>query len=449
MRKILVSEIAQRFIRYYQDQGFEVQSRCSLLDPSLPMTFVMSAGRMHIDRAIENGEYRPEERYVLLQPCFRHYDLEKVGRSLSHLSLFEMAGAYCFGKPGRKEMLEKIWHFLRGELGIPRERLWVTYFAGGELDEYQFQADTETVQVLEKIGVSASQIVGLGVETNLLKEGGISGKKRFCKCGAMVEFFFDRGLEGHDGHICQPGCACERFIEIANTLFIYSQFDQETQTLQPFSTPFAETVIGIERIAMSLQEGSSVFETVRLNSLIELIQSYHHETAFLDVKQQVESERVVVDHIRALVFLVADNAPPPGKGGRAWIIKKLVRGVLTHQKVLAIVQTDFILNLIDTVLNLYKNQYPELKKARSTLLEYFEEESKCFENTLSAGCHHLDKIIRESANNLLNGRQVLELVKRYGFPFPLLEKKLAQMGINFDKQKYREAYTNWQQMSQS
>ncbi len=439
-------DIGRRFILYYQDHGFKSVPRCSLLDPSLPMTFVMSAGRIHIDNAIAHGQYRTGDSYVLLQPCFRHYDVEKVGPNPVHLSLFEMAGAYYFGRVSRESMLRKVWRFLTEELGFRRERLWATYFAGGDVEGYHFEADPEALRALRKIGCLASQIVGLGVEDNLLKQGaGISGKRRFLKCGAMVELFFDRGAQFCCGSTCQPGCKCERFVEISNTLFIYWQFDQVTQSLHPIKTPFTETVIGIERAAMALQEGMSVFDTVGLAALVKLVRSSYHGTAFLNAEQQARSERVIADHIRALLFLVADGAPSPGKCGRQRIVKLLIRGILTHQKILGTLQNNFIQNLINTAFDFYQHQYPHLNSGRSILLNYFDNESKRFEKTLVVALHKLDQVIGSNGNDPINGQQAIGLVKGYGFPLPLLQQRLHSRGIHLNEYEYHEAYAHWRQ----
>ncbi len=440
-------EIGQRFIRFYQSCGFEVLPRGSLLDPSLPMTFVGSAGLTQIESAIEEGEDRSGERYALLQQCFRHFDLEKVGQSPVHLSLFEMAGAFAFGEEHKGDALRKIWSFLTNELGLGKNQLWVTYFAGGELGERQFGADTETFQAWNDIGLSQTQIVGVGIEVGFWKQGGgLSGKERFRKCGPTTEIFFDRGLQYRCGPTCQPGCKCGRFIEIANVLFISLQFDEATQSVRLLVTPFAETVIGVERVAMAVQKKSSVFEIENFASLLKVVKGCRESTTSCDSFNVATNERIIADHIRALLFLVTDGAPRPKKGGQSRIIRTLIRGILTHQKILGITRTEFISILVDAVLDLYQKQYPDLIKGQTRLLEYVEMEKRSFEKTLSACYQQLNKVLRLCVNNSINGRQALELVKRYGFPLPLLAMELSKLDISFNQQEYWQAYTHWRQM---
>lgn len=434
-------DIGQHFVDYYHKRGYQVLPGGSLLDPSVPMTFVGSAGLSQIETAVERGEDRTGERYVLLQTCFRHFDLEKVGRSPVHLSLFDMGGAFSFGQLNKEATLRRIWDFLISELGLPGQWIWATYFAGGELDRHYLEADGETLQAWHDIGLSSSHLVGLGIQGSFWKQGGgLSGQDRFRKCGPTTELFFDRGPEWGCGPECRPGCRCGRFIEIANVLFIHSQIDQLSGSLNPLITPFAETVIGAERVAMCRFGKSSVFDLEPLASLIEFVRSRGQGT---DPSGDIRSEQVIADHIRALLFLAADGAPPPGKGGQARIMRMLIRGLLTHKKVLGITEASFVANLIDITLELYQAQHPNLKGGRGRQLSYFAMESERFEQTLAAGYRQLDRVTQKRETAAISGQQALDLVKGHGLPLPLLELTLDQRGIEFDHREYWEAHSRW------
>jgi len=437
-------DIGQRFLRYYQDNGFKLLSATSLLDPSVPMTFVMSAGLGQIEELAKQGNQNGN-RYVLLQECFRHFDLDKIGKSNVHLSLFEMPGAFSFGQESREETLKRIWLFLTEELGFDRRQLWATYFAGGEILGHQLDADGETYRAWQRIGLPSYRLVALGMDDNFWKQGtGISSGEILRKCGPTTEVFFDRGPEWSCGPNCRPGCRCNRFIEFVNSLFIFSRVDEKTQSLVTLDEPFTETVIGDERAAMLLQGKSSVFEIESIAPLIELVQSFYEEKPS-DTVDSVRSERVIVDYIRALVFLTADGAPAPGKGGRHRIMRMLIRGVLTHQRVLGVADPDFVLSLTDATIELYRSDYPEIKEGHTRLLTYLATEGERFEKTLSAGCRQLDRLIQRKGNGSISGEQALKLVKNYGFPLPLLEVTLAQKDIQFSRQEYGQALTRWRQ----
>ena len=437
-------DIGQRFLRYYQGDGFKPLSGTSLLDPSVPMTFVMSAGLGQIEELAEQGSQKGN-RYVLLQKCFRHFDLDKIGKSNVHLSLFEMPGAFSFGQDSREETLDRIWRFLTQELGFDQSRLWATYFAGGEILGHQLDTDEETYQAWQRIGLPSPRLVALGVDDNFWKQGtGISGGQVLRKCGPTTEVFFDRGPEWSCGPDCRPGCGCDRFIEFVNSLFIFSRVDEKTQALVTLDEPFTETVIGNERAAMLLQGKSSVFEIKSIAPLIEWVQSFY-KRKFSDAVDCVRSERVIVDYIRALVFLTADGAPPPGKGGRHRIMRMLIRGVLTHQKILGIADPDFVPSLITATIELYQSDYPEVKEGHTRLLTYLSIEGERFEKTLSKARRRLEQLIQREGNSSISGEQALKLVKNYGFPLPLLEFTLAQKDIQFSRQEYGRALTRWRQ----
>jgi alanyl-tRNA synthetase len=195
---------------------------------------------------------------------------------------------------------------------------------------------------------------------------------------------------------------------------------------------------------MSLQGKSSVFELECMAPLIQLVQSYQQATGYIGTNQWLRSAQVIADHIRALLFLIADGAPQPGKGGQARIIRMLIRGIMTHQKILAITQAGFIPSLIETALNLYQNQNPGLKAGYKRLLTYFAREGECFERTLSASYCQLDKLIQNGGNGSISGEQALDLVKRHGLPFALLEVTLAKRGIRLNEGEYWDAHTRWQ-----
>ncbi len=445
MRDESVKIYGEAFLRYYQHAGYDALPRGSLLDPALPMTFVGSAGLSQIETAIEQGEDRAGERYVLRQTCFRHFDMEQVGASAAHLSLFDMAGAFAFGEIRREPALRHIWSYLTETIRLDPRPLWATYFHGGTIDGHLFEADSETRDIWERLGMSPAQLVGVGVEAGFWKQGGgLHGRDRFRKCGPTTEVFVDRGAASGCGEGCQPGCRCGRFVELANILFIHAQIDQETLALRPLVTPFAETVIGVERVAMVAQRLPSVFDLPPYADSIAIIR--RAAPSFSDSARFEMGARIIADHLRALLFLVADGAPPPGKGGRARIMKVLIRGVLTHAKLIAIAPAALLPPLHDLLCAAHRRDFPAVERARSKVLAYIRQEELRFERTLSAGERYLDQFVGNQPEQRISGRQAVECVKRHGIPLPLLEAKIAQRQILFSPHDYQEAYRFWKDM---
>jgi alanyl-tRNA synthetase len=435
-------EVGGRFVRYYQNMGFELLPSAPLLDPSIPMTFVMSAGLVQVETALDQLGHSSGDSYVLRQKCFRHFDLDSVGKSNVHLSLFEMPGAFTFGSNGKATTVQHMWNLVTKALEIAPYRLWVTYFAGGMKGDHQFPADVETYHAWQRIGLPEERIVALGPGDNFwMQGGGIDGQEPDRKCGPNTELFFDLGESLRCRAECRPGCRCGRFIEFANSLFIFAEVDEETGILQLMERPFNETVIGTERVAMILQGKPSVFEIDCLQPLMDKVQFFCNGLETNDLTER--AKQIISDYVRALLFLVADGAPPPGKGGRQRIVKLLIRGALTQQRILGISTSALLPELIDTIIAISSEQYPELAGGRQPLLDYFARERVRFEETLQRGYRQLEHLI-QTDQRAPSEDQIVDLVKRHGVPLPLVEAALCQRGIAFQERAYQNALADGQ-----
>jgi alanyl-tRNA synthetase len=434
-------EISEKFVRYYQNRGFELLPRASLLDPSIPMTFVMSAGLVQVEMSLDQLGHSNGDSYVLCQKCFRHFDLDNIGKSNVHLSLFEMPGAFTFGSNGKATTVQRMWDLVTKALEIDPARLWVTYFAGGTKGDHQFPPDVETYQAWRRIGLPEERIVALGPSDNFwMQGGGIDGHEPSPKCGPNTEVFFDRGEDLRCSPECWPGCRCGRFIEFANSLFIFAEVDEETGALRPMDRPFNETVIGTERVAMISQGKASVFGIDCIRPLVDKVRSFCNGSDADDWTDR--AAQIISDYVRALLFLVADGAPPPGKGGRQRIVKLLIRGVMTQQRILGISTSVFLPELIDTITTTYSERYPELADGRQLLLDYFAGERVRFEKTLQNGYRRLDRLVQKSKRTP-SGEQMVDLVKKHGFPLQLIRMALHQRGLDFEDRAYQNALMKW------
>jgi alanyl-tRNA synthetase len=254
--------------------------------------------------------------------------------------------------------------------------------------------------------------------------------------------FYDCGAEFACGDSCQPGCRCGRFVEFSNTLFINYHLDEDSGVVRPLAEPFTELVIGAERVAMLLQRKPSVFEIDVIHPLA------HHITALVGAPALATSDTrhyiaVIADHIRALLFLTADGAPPPGRGGRARLMRKLVRELLTAQIVLGISDDKNLRSLVRIAVDLDKGLNSQLAAASGRCLSYICEEQTRFEKTVRRGERRLNRILSGRDNQMLSGKEVLVLEKRYGVPVPLLELMLAKKRASYPRDEYQKAYTRW------
>ena len=418
------AEIRRRFIEHYRQQGFQLLPRAPMLHPSIPMSFVMSAGLVQVETSLEATKHLAGNKFTLVQDCFRHFDLERVGTDNTHLSLFEMPAAFVFGENARQTVLPRIWDFVTNEVGIDPARIWVSYFAGGDVEGHHIPRDVSTYQTWREIGVHDSRLVGLGRPHNYWVQGGGvehddgSGLK---KCGANTELFYDMGAEQACGAACQPGCGCGRFVEFSNSLFVSHHLNPQTNTLTPMDEPFTETVIGNERVAMIAQGAVSVFDTAQYRPMIEAIRQSVTRADLPEALIQ-ESVRVIVDHVRALSVLVADGAPAPGKDGRARIIKLLLRRILTRQMMLDISLTAEILAALRQQLSFCHGKKDEQPTSATfeMIRSFLETEGERFVKTVARGKRELERMLNENQGKFLSHEQMFILEKKWGLPIVLI-----------------------------
>ena len=439
--------ISQSFLDYFEFHGYQTIPGSSLLDPSVPMSFVMSAGLVQVERSAALQGGRKHDRYVLLQNCFRYFDLDTIGDSPYHLTLFRMAGVFTFGNIDKYSCISNNWDLLVRVFGLSPESLWATYFAGGEVGGYFFEPDTETYQAWQQVGVPSERIIGLGPDDNFWKQGNsVVGEAEAPKCGPNTEVFYDRGSKFQCGSECKPGCRCGRFVEIQNTLLITWYLDEEKGVLEPLEESFVESVIGVERLEMVLQGKTSIFEINKINQIVEYVRQF--ELNYVAVSgNRKKQERILVDHILASLFLVADgvevNEPlKPGRGGRARLMRKLVRGALMAIKLLGISDEQFLPALIDYAENIYTDQHKNLKHVRDLVLLHFLVEEELFEETLAKGKHKFIQLLQAKDGKLTPG-DIVNLEKSKGIPKPLLVSMLQQSQVPFDRKAYEIAYAAW------
>ncbi|MCI5129115.1 MAG: hypothetical protein D3907_11580 [Candidatus Electrothrix sp. AUS3] len=268
------AEIQKKFVAYYQNAGFQQLPRASMLHPSIPLSFVMSAGLVQVEEVLLHSQERSGNRFVLVQDCFRHFDLKAVGTDGIHLSLFEMPGAFMFGRDGHKELIARMWEFAVNSLQLDPQRIWISYFHGGISNGRTLSKDAATYAAWQSVGIPENRLIGLGLKDNYWIQGNGSHEAgddeagdELRKCGSCTELFYDLGEERSCSSQCRPGCRCGRFVEFANSLFIFTSFDPKTNHFSPLDDPYGETVIGdigvFGILAPDLKDG--VYFRVKMN----------------------------------------------------------------------------------------------------------------------------------------------------------------------------------------
>ena len=402
--------ISNAFLSLYEKEGFSIIPPSSLLHDSVPMSFVMSAGLIQVENNLDKIIKKTKGKFVFNQPCFRHFDMKQVGKDSTHLSLFNMSAAFHVGSIKRLPMLSSLWHYMINILKLKKENLWVTY-----LDDEEIGRDNKTYKAWKKIGVEETQLVGLGKDDNFWIQGKTGPiAKDGKRCGPHTEIFYER-----KEIICNCGetlkkmisnCSCGRFIEISNSLFI-KDYISETGQFIPAETIFAESVIGIERIATILQKKKNVYQLKKFDQWKRNINSLISSKG-LSSSEKKRSIDIMVEHLYAYTTLINEGAPCPDRGGRAGIMKNLSRGIIQQVIVLD-------LDLCEVLNACLHTKYDSWSKI--TLFE----ESLRFIKTLERGKKELSKLLY--ANEQVNQTVKNIFQEKHGIPSVLFNKMHYQL----------------------
>ncbi len=374
-------EIRAAFLSFFEEKGHTIIPSSSLIPHGDPTLLLTSAGMVQFKPYFLGEAVPPSRRLASCQKCFRATDIESVGDP-SHLTFFEMLGNFSIGDYFKPEAISWAWEFATQRLGLPPERLWITIF----LD------DDESFDIWREIGVPESRILRFGEKDNFWGPAGSSGP-----CGPCSEIHYDFGEEFGCGQAsCAPGCACGRFSEIWNLVFTqYNQNEDGHRTLLP--KPNIDTGMGLERTAAVVQGKTSVYETGLFASLLDNISKYIGKKYGSDDDAD-SAMRVVVEHGRALAFLIADGVIPSNEG-RGYVLRRLLRRTQYLNETLAR-DKPILVDIAKEVIANMGHVYPELAKSEKHILDVIESEVQNFRRTLPVGRGILYQILLKMREEL-------------------------------------------------
>ena len=369
----------------------------------------------------------PFPRITTYQKCIRTNDLENVGRTPRHHTFFEMLGNFSFGDYFKKEAIEWSWEYITKVLKLDPERLYVSVY----------KTDDEAYEIWNKeIGVPEDRIVRLGEEDNWWAAGPVGS------CGPCSEIYYDTQNMGKNNEEinCKPGDEGDRFLEIWNLVF--TEWNRlEDGSLVPLPEKNIDTGAGLERIASVVQKKDNNFETDIFMPIIKGIEKV------LDIKKE-EFEitvKVIADHIRASVFLIADGVLPSNEG-RGYILRKIIRrafgaGIVAKQK-LEITKDDlFLYKLVPYVVENMKEAYPELVEKQEYIEKVLRIEQERFALTLKNGIEMLTEEIEKmdkEGTKKLSADASFKLYDTFGLPFELTELILENQGYEVSEEEFNQ-----------
>lgn len=414
------NEIRQQFLDYFKSKGHQTVASSSLVPGNDPTLLFTNAGMVQFKDCFLGADQRAYKRAVSSQRCVRaggkHNDLENVGYTARHHTFFEMLGNFSFGDYFKQDAIAFAWEFLTKELGLPKDKLWVTVY----------QDDDEAAAIwINDVGVSPQRVVRLGEKSNFWAMGDTG------PCGPCSEIFYDHGDEVFGGPPGSPDEDGDRYIEIWNLVFM--QFDRQADgTLVPLPKPSVDTGMGLERLAAVLQHVHSNYE---IDLFQNLLRAAAKITGIADTTNT--SLRVIADHIRSCAFLILDGVTPSNEG-RGYVLRRIIRRAVRHGYQLGVTDI-FFYRLVDALVGEMGDAYPELRKQQARVEKALKEEEQQFARTLENGMQILNQAISQLDGKVLPGETVFRLYDTYGFPVDLTADVAREHELSLDMDGFERA----------
>lgn len=440
------SKVRDTFLDYFKNKNHTFVPSSSVIPHDDPTLLFANAG-MNQYKPIFLGTVDPSSSFANLkravnsQKCIRaggkHNDLEDVGRDSYHHTFFEMLGNWSFGDYFKKEAIEYSWDLLTNVYGIPKDRLYVTYFGGDE--KAGLEPDLEAKQYWSDVGVSDDHILPGNVKDNFWEMGDQG------PCGPCSEIHYDR-IGGRNAASLVNEDDPD-VLEIWNNVFM--QFNREADgSLRPLPDTHIDTGLGFERLVSLLQDVRSNYDTDVFEPLFLRIQEitgvrpYTGKFGKADVDGIDTAYRVLADHVRTLTFALADGGVPNNEG-RGYVLRRILRrGARYARKYMNYPIGNFFSQLAPTLIEQDKHIFPELAKDPSLIFEILDEEEASFSRTLDRGEKLFEQyalVASKTPDQTLPGKDVWRLYDTYGFPVDLTRLMAEEAGLKIDEEGFEKA----------
>lgn len=409
VRPITSDEIRETFLRFFEEHGSRRLASASLVpaqhDPSVMLT---TAGMHPLKPYFLGADTPPATRLTSCQKCFRTPDIDNVGVTARHLTFFEMLGNFSIGDYFKREAIAYAWELTTKGFGFDPEKVWVTVFGGD--DELGLGPDVESIEFWLEVGVPRERIVELGREDNFWQAGPTG------PCGPCTELYLDRGPDY--GPATAPGQdESDRFMEFWNLVLM--QYDQSADddgkpVLTPLPTNNIDTGMGLNRMAMLLQDKQTIFETDQFAPLIALGEQLSGKRYESGDEAFDRALRILADHTRGMTFLISDGVVPSNED-RGYVLRRLMRRAVVQGQQIGI-EGEFLGRFLDVVVETMGDAYPEIRERREEIRTWVLAEEEGFGRTLQQGLGVLETFL---AAGPLSGAQAFQLHDTFGFPIDL------------------------------
>ena len=418
MKYMTGNEIRKAYLDFFESKKHLKLHSFSLVPENDPSLLLIGAGMAPLKPYFTGKLVPPSYRVTTSQKCIRTGDIDNVGRTARHHTFFEMLGNFSFGDYFKKEAITWAWDFLTEVLELDTNKLYVTVYP----------EDEEAYDIWHNIvGLADERIFKLEDNFWEIGEG---------PCGPDSEIFYDLGPERGCGKpTCNVGCDCDRYLEIWNLVF--TQFNKTKDgSYEPLEKKNIDTGAGLERLASVIQQKESNFETDLLFPIMQRVIDVCHGD--YNNKEQKIAVKVIGDHIRAVTMMIGDGILPSNEG-RGYVLRRILRRAVRFGRVLGIEEA-FLADLVDIVIDMYKEAYPELAERKELIKTVIATEEAQFSATLAQGLELLNAMIEDAdGTGVLAGEKVFKLYDTFGFPVELTEEIVQEHGMTIDHDGFDKA----------
>ncbi|OGG08997.1 hypothetical protein A2154_00195 [Candidatus Gottesmanbacteria bacterium RBG_16_43_7] len=445
------NQIRQKYLNFFADRGHAVIPSAPLVPENDPTTLFNSAGMQPLIQYILGTPHPSGKRLVNSQKAIRTQDISEVGDN-RHTTFFEMLGNWSLGDYFKAEQLSWIFTFLTQELKLDPRRLFVSVFAGNK----SVSKDTEAVKIWQEIyasvGIEAREgerIFAYPAKNNWWSRAGEPEKMPPGEPGGPdSEVFYDLGAEYkfHEhspfaGTSCHLNCDCGRFLEIANSVFM--QYQKLTDgSLTELPAKVVDFGGGLERQVAAENNTPDIFQTDMFSSIIQTIQLLSHKKYGVN-DQETRAMRIIADHMRGSVMLVAEGVMPSNKQ-QGYILRRLIRRSLLYGRNLGLTGGwEYLGKLTHPVALIYQDAYPEVMAKIGDIIPVINEEALRFGETLKKGLREIEKVPE------ITGDIAFKIYETYGFPWEMTEEIAREKGQNPDKGIFEKEFKKHQEISRT
>lgn len=437
MKQMTSAQVRQMWLDFWKSKGHSVEPSANLVPVNDPTLLWINSGVATLKKYFDGSVVPENPRITNAQKAIRTNDIENVGKTARHHTMFEMLGNFSVGDYFRDEAIAWGYELLTSPewFDFPKDKLYMTYYPD----------DKDSYNRWIEMGVEPSHLIP--IEDNFWEIG--AGPS-----GPDTEIFFDRGEEFDPDNIgirlLAEDIENDRYIEIWNIVLSQFNADPSVPRSEYKELPHKniDTGAGLERLVAVIQGAKTNFETDLFMPIIREIEKLSGKT--YDPDGDNMSFKVIADHIRSLTFAIGDGALP-GNEGRGYVLRRLLRRAVMHGRRLGIKDT-FLYKLVPTVGQIMESYYPEVLEKRDFIEKIIKREEETFARTIDAGSNMLDDLLAElKAENkdTLDGKNIFKLYDTYGFPVELTEELAEDAGFKIDHEGFEKAMKEQQERARA